>query len=137
VGWHELFQEALHMDDAHRHSAVISVTALNFEREVLEANLPVLVDVSATWCAPCKAAHPIIEALAHAHRGRLKVVSIDGGESPDLVDRLGVRGYPTFLGISRGAVVERRVGFGGRRALDELARTMIETSAPVDARAHL
>jgi thioredoxin 1 len=121
------------MNDPHRHSAVIPVNALNFEREVLEADLPVLVDVSATWCAPCKAAHPIIEALANTHRGRLKVVSIDGGEAPDLVERLGVRGYPTFLGISRGDVVERRVGFGGRRPLDELARRLIDTKAPLEA----
>jgi thioredoxin 1 len=118
------------MTEPHRLPAVITVNELNFEQEVLRADLPVFIDVSATWCAPCKAAHPIVEALAHAHQGRLKVVSIDGGESPDLVNRLGVRGYPTFLGFSRGEVVERRVGFGGRRPLDELARALLDASTP-------
>jgi thioredoxin len=106
-------------------SNILPVNALNFEREVLESELPVLVDVWATWCAPCKAAHPIVSALADAHRGQLKVVAIDGGESPELVERLGVRGYPTFLGIAGGEVVEQRLGFGGRRPLDELARSLI------------
>lgn len=106
-------------------SAILPVNARNFESEVLQSELPVLVDVWATWCGPCKAAHPIVAALAETHRGRLKVVSIDGGESPDLAEQLGVRGYPTFLGIAGGQVVEQRVGFGGRRPLDELARSLI------------
>jgi thioredoxin 1 len=109
-------------------NAVLPVNALNFEREVLQSELPVLIDVWATWCAPCKAAHPIIAGIAEAHRGQLKVVSIDGGESPDLVERLGVRGYPTFLGVAGGEVVEQRVGFGGRRPLDELARSLVAHS---------
>jgi thioredoxin 1 len=107
-------------------SAILPVDARNFESEVLQSELPVLVYVWATWCAPCKAAHPIVAALAETHRGQLEVVSVDGGESPDLVAQLGVRGYPTFLGIAGGQVVEQRLGFGGRRPLDELARSLIE-----------
>jgi thioredoxin 1 len=111
------------------YESITLVNTLNFEAEVLKADLPVLIDVSATWCAPCKAAHPVVVALARANPGRLKVVQIDGGESPDLVERLGVRGFPTFLGVSRGDVVERRVGFGGRRPLEELARSLLSRSA--------
>jgi thiol-disulfide isomerase/thioredoxin len=73
---------------------------------------------------PCKAAHPIVATLAETHRGQLEVVSIDGGESPDLIEQLGVRGYPTFLGIAGVQVIDQRVGFGGRRPLDELARSL-------------
>lgn len=108
-----------------RDKAITLVNGLNFEREVLNADLPVLIDVSATWCAPCKAAHPVVVALARANPGRLKVVQIDGGESPELVERLGVRGFPTFLGMSGGEVVARRVGFGGRRPLEELANSLL------------
>ncbi|HET9932859.1 MAG TPA: thioredoxin family protein [Polyangiaceae bacterium] len=104
---------------------IIPVNALNFESEVLKANIPVLIDVSATWCAPCKAARPVIAELAQRNRGALKVVEIDGDESPDLVAGLGVRGFPTFLGVREGKVVERRAGFGGKRPLEELAARLI------------
>ena len=104
---------------------VIPVNALNFESEVLKANIPVLIDVSAPWCAPCKAARPVVAELASRHRGALKVVEIDGDESPDLVAGLGVRGFPTFLGMVHGEVVERRAGFGGKRPLDELASRLV------------
>ena len=64
-------------------STILPVNALNFEREVLESELPVLIDVWATWCAPCKAAHPIVAALAETHRGQLEVVAIDNGKPDD------------------------------------------------------
>jgi thioredoxin 1 len=117
--------ETYDMTQDPRDNAITPVNGLNFEQEVLKADLPVLIDVSATWCAPCKAAHPVVLALARANPGRLKVVQIDGGESPELVERLGVRGFPTFLGVSGGDVVARRVGFGGRRPLEELANSLL------------
>jgi thioredoxin 1 len=111
-------------------NTVTRVDASNFDQKVSKSAVPVLIDVSATWCAPCKAAHPIVAALAEAHRGRLQVVEIDGGESPELVERLGVRGFPTFLGVIGGEVVERRAGFGGRKGLEDLARQLLEYPSP-------
>jgi thioredoxin len=108
---------------------ILRVGSDNFESVVLKSPLPVLIDVSAAWCAPCKVARPIVAALASTHQGRLQVVEIDGEESPDLIERLGVRGFPTFLGVFGGEVVERRVGFGGRRPLDELASALVERNA--------
>jgi hypothetical protein len=67
------------------------------------------------------------------HRGAVKVVAIDGEESPDLVARLGVCGYPTFLGVVCGEVVERRVAFGGKRPLEALFAAL--RAAPADAAA--
>jgi thioredoxin 1 len=105
--------------------AVVPVNELNFELEVEQSTLPVLVDVSATWCGPCKIARPIVAELAKQHEGALKVVEIDGEESPNLAARLGVRGYPTFIAISNGAIVDRRLGFGGKRPLAELAQVAL------------
>jgi thioredoxin 1 len=99
-------------------SGVVPVNEINFEDEVLKSELPVFIDVSAAWCGPCKAAAPIVEAIARTAAGRLKVVVIDGGECPDLVAKLGVRGFPTFLGVVGGSVVRSRAGFAGKKALE-------------------
>lgn len=109
---------------------VTQVNSLNFQEEVVDADQPVLVDVSATWCPPCRAAHPVVAELARAYSGRLKVVEINGEEAPDLVARLGVRGFPTFLAMVRGVIVQRSAGFSGRRSLEELARTALAQASP-------
>jgi thioredoxin 1 len=111
-------------------TAPLTITGLNFAPEVLSSELPVLIDVSADWCAPCKAAAPIVHELAERHAGRLKVVMIDGSESPDLVAMLGVRGFPTFIGVVRGELVVRQAGFGGRRGLEALADKLLAALPP-------
>lgn len=113
------------MSENNTKGEVVYVNELNFETEVLGATLPVLIDVTASWCGPCKLAAPVVSELSRKHQGRLKVVELDGGESPDLVARLGIRGFPTFLGVVRGEVVERRLGFAGKRGLDELADKLV------------
>jgi thioredoxin 1 len=106
-------------------SEPVSVNGLSFAQEVLQSELPVLIDVWADWCPPCKAAAPVIAELAARHAGRLKVVAIDGGDSPDLVAQLGVRGFPTFLAVRGGTIVARQAGFGGRRGLEALAESLL------------
>jgi thioredoxin len=101
-------------------SCVVCVNDLNFEDEVQKSPVPVFVDVTAPWCGPCKAAAPVVAEIAESTRGRLKVVAIDGGESPELVAKLGVRGLPTFLGIVGGKIVRARAGFAGKRALEAM-----------------
>lgn len=106
---------------AHVHSTgPLTVNGLNFEAEVLNSKAPVLVDVSATWCGPCRMAAPVVAEIAHSAGERLKVVVIDGDESPDLVAQLRVRGFPTFIVFENGAEVRRTAGFGGRGALRQL-----------------
>jgi thioredoxin 1 len=109
-------------------TALLDVTGLNFVQEVLKSDLPVLIDVSADWCPPCKAAAPVIHELAERHAGRLKVVMVDGNQSTDLVAALGVRGFPTFIGVVRGEVVVRQAGFGGRRGLEQLVNELLAES---------
>jgi thioredoxin 1 len=99
-------------------SGVVPVNEINFEDEVLKSEVPVFIDVTAEWCGPCKAAAPVVESIARNTAGELKVVAIDGGESPNLVAKLGVRGFPTFLGVVRGNVVRSRAGFAGKKALE-------------------
>ena len=104
---------------------LVPVNGLSFAHEVLKSEVPVLIDVWAEWCPPCKAAAPILADLAERHAGRLKIVAIDGGEAADLVATLGVRGYPTFIGVRGGEIVLRQAGFGGRRNLEALADKLL------------
>jgi thioredoxin 1 len=99
----------------------------NFENEVLRSELPVLIDVSTAWCAPCRLAASAVAEVAQQHQGQLKVVAIDGDESPELVASLGVRGYPTFLGYVGGKRVESQAGFYGKKKLAELSERLIGT----------
>ncbi len=66
----------------------------SFEREVLRADVPVLVDFTATWCPPCKMLKPVLEAIAEDMRGNLKVVAIDIDESPHTTLRYGFAARP-------------------------------------------
>ena len=94
-----------------------TVNDLSFASEVLSADRRVLVDVTAAWCAPCRAAEPALAELAREHAAELKVVRIDGEESPALVAQLGVRGYPTFLLYEHGQEVKRQAGFRNAKTL--------------------
>lgn len=107
---------------------VPTVNSLSFAHEVLKSDLPVLIDVTAEWCPPCKAAAPVISELAARYAGRLKVVAIDGDEAAELVATLGVRGFPTFLGLRGGEIVARQAGFGGKRGLEALAEALLAHS---------
>lgn len=104
----------------------LAVNGLSFAYEVLKSELPVLVDVTAQWCPPCKLAEPVVAELCARHAGKLKVVTLDGEEGAELVAALGVRGFPTFLGIKQGEIVVRQAGFGGRRGLEALVERLLD-----------
>jgi thioredoxin 1 len=103
-------------------SDIISdVTDANFQVEVLDSELPVLVDFWATWCGPCRALAPHVDGVAHELQGRLKVVKIDIDANPQTPARYGVRGVPTLLVFRGGDVVDKMVGNpGSKRKVAEL-----------------
>lgn len=81
-------------------SATITVTDATFEAEVLRSDIPVVVDIWATWCGPCKAIAPILEDLAGEYDGRVKIVKLDADQNPETVMAAGVTSIPT-LGLYR------------------------------------
>jgi thioredoxin 1 len=89
---------------------VISVNDLNFDTEVLESAVPVLIDFSATWCQPCRAIAPFVDQLAGEYEGRVKVTTVDIDESPATAQKYRIRGVPTLLMIKNGEVVGQQVG---------------------------
>jgi len=82
-------------------SATITVTDATFEAEVLQSEIPVVVDIWATWCGPCKAIAPILDDLAGEYDGRVKIVKLDADQNPETVMATGVTSIPT-LGFYRG-----------------------------------
>ena len=89
---------------------VREVTDSTFAQEVLHSTAPVLVDVWADWCGPCKAIAPIVEDLAREYEGRLKVMKLDVDENPRTVATYQVQSIPTLLVFKDGKPAERIIG---------------------------
>jgi len=89
---------------------VVQINDGNFESEVLNSSLPVLIDFGATWCAPCRAVAPLIEQLAEEYEGRAKVASLDVDDSPGTASKYGIRSVPTLMVFKDGELVTQQVG---------------------------
>jgi thioredoxin 1 len=87
-----------------------AITDSQFEAEVINSDLPVLVDFWAEWCGPCKAIAPALEEIAGEYAGRLKVVKVDVDENRQAAMQYGIRSIPSLLLFKNGAEVDRIIG---------------------------
>ncbi len=101
------------------------VTDADFQSEVLDSDIPVLVDFSAEWCGPCKKLHPIVEELATEYDGKLKVVTLDIDESRETPSKYGIMSVPTMFFIKGGDVVDRMVGLAPKDRIKEKIAALV------------
>lgn len=94
-------------------------TSENFEEEVLKSDVPVLVDMFATWCGPCKMMVPVVAQLAEEYKGSVKVGKLDIDQNVDIVAQYKIMSVPTFLVIKDGEVVKKLIGAVSKEELVE------------------
>ncbi|MGI6559271.1 MAG: thioredoxin [Limnochordia bacterium] len=96
---------------------IVHLTSGNFQAEVLDSKMPVLVDFWADWCGPCRQIAPVIDEIAKEYEGRMKVGKVNVDQEQDLAVRYGVMSIPTLVLFQNGQAVERLVGAMPKDAL--------------------
>ena len=89
---------------------IVQVTDASFDSEVLQSDLPVLVDYWAEWCGPCKMIAPVLNEVAEEYSGKVKIAKLNIDESPDTPPKYGIRGIPTLMIFKKGEVEATKVG---------------------------
>lgn len=92
----------------------------NFQAEVLESSLPVLVDFYADWCGPCKMMAPVVEALAKEYEGKVKVGKLNVDQALDTAEKYGVMSIPTIILVKNGQVVNKSIGAVAKSELENM-----------------
>jgi thioredoxin 1 len=101
---------------------IVNVDSDNFQSQVLEAEVPVLVDFWATWCGPCRMVAPVLDQLADEWNGKVRVAKLDVDSAQQLAIQYQVSSIPTFILFKNGRVADRMMGAMPKPAFDEFIR---------------
>ena len=101
-------------------SAEVTITSDNFEAEVLQSDIPVLVDFWAEWCVPCRMVAPVLEEIAQEYSGKLKVAKVNVDEVSAVAAKYSIISIPTLMVFKGGEMVNKQVGAGSKQAIANL-----------------
>ena len=86
------------------------ITDSNFDEEINNSQIPILVDFWAEWCGPCKQIGPILEQIGNEKKDKLKILKLNVDENPEIPQKFGVRGIPTLMLFKDGKLIDTKVG---------------------------
>lgn len=101
-----------------------------FQRRIKENQKPVIIDLWAPWCAPCRAMEPAFKQTSQKYSGQVDVLKINADDSPEVLKALGVMGIPTVVSISNGKEIMRRTGMQSAQALDMIFDSALQGRKP-------
>jgi thioredoxin 1 len=104
---------------------ILDVTDQSFETEVLQSDIPTVIDFWAEWCAPCRQITPIIKQLAAEYGDRVKIVKMDIDSNPNTPGQYGVRAIPTILAFKDGQVVQQFQGIRPKADFDDMVKNLL------------
>lgn len=104
-----------------------SISFANFEDEVIQSKVPVIVDFYADWCAPCRMIGPVLDRVAESFVGRAKVVKVNVEKEPELASQFNVSSIPTLLFVQEGEIVGKHTGVASQKALEHALERMIQS----------
>ncbi len=104
----------------------IEITGSNFQAQVLDSELPVLVDFGADWCPPCRMLEPIVDQIADAYANQLRVGSLNVDNYPELQERYGIMGLPTLILFQKGEPVRHIIGYQPRQRIESQIKPYLD-----------
>lgn len=99
---------------------IIDVSDATFQKEVLESDVPVLVDFWATWCAPCRVLAPTVETISQEYNGKVRVAKLNVDENPNTAAKYNIKGIPTLLLFKKGVIKEQIVGVTPKESISKM-----------------
>ena len=108
-------------------SQVLRLTDHNFEEQVLQSQIPALVEFSGSWCVPSQQMKPMLEIIALEYDGKIKIGNLNVDQNPGTAARYQILGCPTFIVLNSGQVVSRRTGAQSKKQLMEMIETAVRS----------
>ncbi len=104
---------------------ILEVSDVSFKKDVLESDIPVLVDFWASWCGPCRALAPTVEAIANEQSGKVRVCKVDVDSNPNIAGQYGIRSIPTMIFFKGGNNVGQLIGNVPKGSIEDMIKKLI------------